>query len=134
MTESAGDARPFAAARLDEIDRRGNWIPIRRHFGIASFGVNAWTGDDGDEVIGPHEERQSGHEELYVVVSGRAEFTIAGETLRAGPGSYVAAPAGVTHGFRNAGGVELRMLNVHAPNTGFAEWLRGASAAEGPAS
>jgi mannose-6-phosphate isomerase-like protein (cupin superfamily) len=46
--------------------------------------------------------------------------------LRAGPGSYVAAPVGVVHGFRNAGDGELRMLNVHAPNTGFAERLRKA--------
>jgi mannose-6-phosphate isomerase-like protein (cupin superfamily) len=46
--------------------------------------------------------------------------------LRAGPGSYVAAPAGVVHGFRVAGDGELRMLNVHAPNTGFGERLREA--------
>jgi mannose-6-phosphate isomerase-like protein (cupin superfamily) len=48
------------------------------------------------------------------------------ETVRIGPGSYVAAPIGVVHGFRNAGGGELRMLNVQAPNTGFADRLRRA--------
>ena len=58
------------------------------------------------------------------MLEGEAEFTVDGETFRAGPGSYVAAPIGVEHGFRNAGDGELRLLNVHAPNTGFAQRLR----------
>jgi tetratricopeptide (TPR) repeat protein len=89
VSHKAAAEREYATARLDEIERRGNWIPIRRHFGIAAFGVNAWTGDEGDEVIGPHEERQSGHEELYVVVSGRAEFRVGDETLDAPAGTIV---------------------------------------------
>ena len=89
MTQDGGAQRAFATARLDEIERRGEWIPIRRHFGIAAFGVNAWTGDDGDEVIGPHEERRTGHEELYVVVSGRAEFRIGDETVDGPAGTIV---------------------------------------------
>ena len=47
-------------------------------------------------------------------------------TNRGLPGSFVAAPPGVVHGFRNAADTELRMLNVHAPNVGFAERLRQA--------
>ena len=47
-----------------------------------------------------------------------------GEIVRAGPGSFVAAPPGVTHGFRNAGDTDLRMLNIHAPNVGFAARMR----------
>jgi mannose-6-phosphate isomerase-like protein (cupin superfamily) len=61
----------------------------------------------------------------FYVLAGTAEFTVAGETFQAGPGSYVAAPVGVEHGFRNAGPGELRLLNVHTPNTGFAVRLRG---------
>ena len=38
----------YAVARLDEIeevsDGREPWRPVRHHFGITSFGVNAWTG------------------------------------------------------------------------------------------
>jgi mannose-6-phosphate isomerase-like protein (cupin superfamily) len=30
----------------------------------------------------------------------------------------VAAPVGTVHSFRNAGDGELRILNIHAPNTG----------------
>jgi mannose-6-phosphate isomerase-like protein (cupin superfamily) len=60
----------------------------------------------------------------FYVLAGEAEFEIDGVVFRAGPGSFVAAPPGVLHGFRNAGGVELRMLNIHAPNVGFAARLR----------
>jgi mannose-6-phosphate isomerase-like protein (cupin superfamily) len=60
----------------------------------------------------------------FYVLAGEAEFVVGEEVFAAGPGSFVAAPPGVSHGFRNAGGKELRMLNVHAPNVGFADGLR----------
>jgi mannose-6-phosphate isomerase-like protein (cupin superfamily) len=60
----------------------------------------------------------------FYVLAGEAEFVVGDEVFRAGPGSFVAAPPGVRHGFRNATDAELRMLNVHAPNVGFAERLR----------
>ena len=38
----------YMVARIDEIDEiddgRVPWRPVRHHFGITSFGVNAWTG------------------------------------------------------------------------------------------
>ena len=46
------------------------------------------------------------------------------EVFPAGLGSFIAAPPGVDHGFRNIGGTELRMVNIHAPNVGFAVRLR----------
>jgi len=58
------------------------------------------------------------------VLEGEAEFLLGDEVVRAGPGSFVAAPAGVTHGFRNVGGTELRLLNIHAPNVGFVQRMR----------
>ena len=60
----------------------------------------------------------------FYVLAGEAEFQVGDEVFRAGPGSFVAAPPGVAHGFWNATDSELRMLNVHAPNVGFAERLR----------
>ena len=36
----------YTVARLDEIDEisdgRAPWRPVRHHFGIKAFGVNAW--------------------------------------------------------------------------------------------
>src|SRR4051794_20291768 len=80
VTEDATVApAPFRVARSVALERAGGWSPIRRHLGIRSFGVNAWPGRDGGETIIPaHDERLAGHEELYVVVSGRATFTVDG--------------------------------------------------------
>ena len=76
------------------------------------------------EGVDPH--THADHVDSFYVLEGEAEFTFGSEAVRAGPGTYVAAPIGVVHGFRNAGDGELRMLNIHAPNTGFAVRLRQA--------
>ena len=46
----------YAVARLEDIgeisDGREPWRPVRHHFGITSFGINAWTGREaGDRII-----------------------------------------------------------------------------------
>lgn len=82
----------FAVARLADIERtsRGEWIPLRRHFGIQAFGVNAWSAEeDGAELIREHEETSIGHEELYVVIEGRATFTVDGEEIDAPSGTAI---------------------------------------------
>jgi hypothetical protein len=89
----------WAAATLADIPSAGGdeppeWKPLRHHFGIRAFGVNAWVArKPGDEVVEDHDELQpdgaAGHEELYVVTAGRATFTIAGERLDAPAGTIV---------------------------------------------
>ncbi len=80
----------YTVARLDQIERRDKWTPIRGHFGIESFGVNSWTAAAaGDEVINDHDEARSGHEELYVVLSGHATFTVDGDEVDAPTGTLV---------------------------------------------
>jgi quercetin dioxygenase-like cupin family protein len=75
------------------------------------------------EGVDPHTHPD--HVDSFYVLEGEAEFRVGEDVFRAGPGSFVAAPIGVLHGFWNVGGTELRMVNVHVPNTGFAERLRG---------
>ena len=79
----------------------------------------------GPDFEGVDLHSHTDHVDSFYVLAGEAEFTIEDEVFRAVPGSWVAAPVGVRHGFRNAGDGELRMLNVHAPNVGFAQRLRG---------
>jgi tetratricopeptide (TPR) repeat protein len=79
----------WSVARLDEIERIGGWAPVRAHFGIEAFGVNAWFGDEGAAVIPDHEETPSGHEELYLVIAGHATFTVNGEEVDAPMGTIV---------------------------------------------
>ena len=80
----------FETAQIDDLTRDGGWAPLRRHFGVTAFGINAWTAAEaGGTLVGEHDETRSGHEELYIVLAGRATFTVAGETLEAVPGTVV---------------------------------------------
>jgi tetratricopeptide (TPR) repeat protein len=82
----------FTVTRWDEIERSGarnEWVPIRRNLGVQAFGVNAWTGDTGTDLVGEHDEVPTGHEELYVVVAGRATFTVAGDEFDGPVGTIV---------------------------------------------
>jgi len=67
--------------------------PIARIMGVSAFGINAYTGEHaGDEVIEDHDEQGDGsghHEELYVVMTGHAAFTLDGETVDAPAGTFV---------------------------------------------
>jgi len=67
--------------------------PVRHHFGITSFGVNAWTAKAaGDRLINEHDE-DPGNEELYIVIRGRATFELDGERREASQGTFIfAAP------------------------------------------
>jgi len=70
-----------------------NWIPVRRRLGIGAFGVNAYRADEGEAAIEDHVE-SPGQEELYVVISGRVEFTAGEESsvLEAGHAAFVSDP------------------------------------------
>jgi tetratricopeptide (TPR) repeat protein len=63
---------------------------VRDHLGITAFGVNAWTKRELDgDVIGAHDERSTGHEELYFVYRGHAMFTVGEEEIDAPAGTIV---------------------------------------------
>jgi hypothetical protein len=83
----------YAVAHIDELDRIEvagvNWRPVRRRFDIRAFGVNAYTGDAGEHVVEEHDESRLRHEELYVVLTGRARLTLDGEELDAPAGTLV---------------------------------------------
>jgi tetratricopeptide (TPR) repeat protein len=66
------------------------WTPVRKHFGITAFGVNAYTATEvGQDVVEEHTEERLGHEEMYVVLTGRATFVLDGEETEVPAGSAV---------------------------------------------
>lgn len=66
------------------------WRPVRRTLGVGAFGINAYVAPNaGDDVVEEHTESTLRHEEVYVVLSGRATFTLDGETLDAPAGTVV---------------------------------------------
>jgi tetratricopeptide (TPR) repeat protein len=91
----------YAVAHLDEIDKiddgRCPWRPVRHHFGITAFGVNAWTAREaGHRIINEHDESEpDSDEELYLVLRGRAVFELDGDRVVAPAGTLVFARPGV---------------------------------------
>jgi mannose-6-phosphate isomerase-like protein (cupin superfamily) len=94
----------YEIARVDDLDvmpvNNGEfvWRPVRRRFGITAFGSNAYSAEKaGQRVIEEHFERD-GHEELYVVLRGRATFTLGDDEVDAGPGTLVFLRPGTRRG------------------------------------
>jgi quercetin dioxygenase-like cupin family protein len=74
------------------------------------------------------------HTDAFYVLDGALTFHVgpAGDPVRVGPGGFVAVPPNVAHGFANESDGEATWLNFHAPDAGFAQYLRDAR--EGKAS
>src|SRR5215211_5191821 len=71
------------------------WHPLRHALDVRGFGLNAYSAAaPGDELIEDHVEGDGsgGHQELYVVLQGRARFTIDGEEVLVEAGSLVFLP------------------------------------------
>ena len=89
-------SEPFDVLNLDELERvevgdHGlEWRPIRRRLGIRAFGTNAYSSARvGGEIVEEHTEQQLGHEEMYVVVRGHANFRLDGNDVDAPAGTLV---------------------------------------------
>src|SRR3982751_3564152 len=78
---------------------------------------------DATFSVDPH--THADHVDTFYVLDGVVEFTLGDETRRAGPGTLVAVPPGIIHGFRNPGSARARILNLHAPDARFASSVRG---------
>src|SRR5919109_3016218 len=65
--------------------------PVQQRLGIAAFGANVYSASEpGQRVIEEHDHAgPGGQEELYVVLAGRAAFTIGGEQVEAPSGTLV---------------------------------------------
>jgi quercetin dioxygenase-like cupin family protein len=74
----------------------------------------------------PHVHHQ--HTDAFYVLAGELEFTLgpARERIRVAAGGFVAAPPNLVHTFANESDAEARALNLHAPDAGFASYLRAA--------
>src|SRR5262245_29901007 len=82
----------WAAISVDAVDGYADeghprWHMIRSVLGVDAFGVNAWRATAaGQELISEHDELgqgAGGHEEIYVVLTGHATFTVDDETIEA---------------------------------------------------
>lgn len=54
------------------------------------------------------------YEETFIIESGRVTFTVAGESIEAGPGQIVIAPPNTPHKFVNSGDETLHLIGIHS--------------------
>jgi mannose-6-phosphate isomerase-like protein (cupin superfamily) len=81
--------------------------------------------EPGARIAGPHVHRD--HTDAFSVLEGELTFEIGREreTVSVPAGGFVAVPAGVAHSFRTAGDTPASWLTIHAPDGGFAAFMRG---------
>ena len=67
------------------------WHPIQHALGIDTFGINLFTATRSEQtLVEEHDERNSGQQELYLVLAGGAVFELEGEEVRVESGTAVA--------------------------------------------
>lgn len=124
--DASPEKRTHAVATLDEIEAVPGpgtltWHPVRHHFQIRAFGTNAYTAAEaGRDVVEPHDEATDdgyAHEELYFVATGRARFTIDGDTFDAPTGTYVFIPEPSSHRHAVAEEAGTTVLSFGGPPT-----------------
>lgn len=83
------------------------------------------------EGASPHYHEQ--HVDAFYVLEGELEILNGTETVRAPAGTSVVVPPGVVHAFTSSKAHErTSYLNLHAPDSGFIEYLRGRGRGESP--
>ncbi len=107
MTQHEGEhgARHVRLADLPKAEIGDHlWHPVRRALGATGFGVGAYSAvRAGDVLVGAHDEKGLGsnrHEELYVVLAGRALFELDGREVEVGPEEFLLVDPEVRRGAR----------------------------------
>ncbi|HEU5477171.1 MAG TPA: hypothetical protein VFU64_04980 [Gaiellaceae bacterium] len=114
----------YETAHIDEIASRQwpHWIPIRHHFGIESFGMNAYRRNAGEGAVPEHDEAASGAPELFYVATGRATFTVDGDEIDAPAGTciWVNEPAATRSATAQDDGTLVLAVGAAAPGQAYA--------------
>jgi hypothetical protein len=67
------------------------WYPLQHALGIDTFGANVFVARHADQVlVEEHDERESGQQELYLVLDGSVEFELDHEGVQLGRGHALA--------------------------------------------
>ena len=76
---------------------------------------------------GPELHEHESEVDSFYVLHGQLEVAIEDARHAAGPGTLASIPPGVRHTFAHPGDGTVRLLNIHTPDSGFAEFLRRVS-------
>ena len=73
---------------------------------------------------GPRLHRHA-YEEIFIILEGRARFTVGSEIVDAQAGQVLIVQPTVPHKFVNSGEGRLRQIDIHASGKFITEWLEG---------
>jgi mannose-6-phosphate isomerase-like protein (cupin superfamily) len=98
-----------------------NVVLLAEHEDITITWSRFSPGERGPDLHVHHE-----HTDAFHVLDGELTFELGpkAESVRVGAGGFVAVPPYVAHSFVNASAGDARWLNLHAPDMGFADFLR----------
>ncbi len=112
----------------------GHWQALNEPLGIRTFGISAVRLEPGEAPDIEHDEAASGHQEVYIVVAGRAAFRLGEEEAEAGPGDVVAVPDPAERRAYRAIEPATRIVCLGAgpgAEWGFGAWIAEKAAAQG---
>ena len=99
--------------------------PCRLRCALPDMCVVEW------HLRGPHPDLPFHHQDRgvdsFFVIEGELEAMLAGTRQTVGPGTLISAPRGVQHTLNCYGSGRARMLSLHTPDGGFADYLRRVS-------
>jgi quercetin dioxygenase-like cupin family protein len=103
----------------EQFDRGDRVVTLKADLGTLSVAEIAF-----DPSFSVPLHQHDDHVDAFYVLEGEVEFLVDDDVVPATPGTFVAAPPGTMHGFRNAGQSRARVLNLHGPDAGFAAGVR----------
>lgn len=83
--------------------------------------------DTGPTYEGASPHFHEHHTDAFFLLDGELEFTLGRERHVGRAGSAVVVPPGNVHAFTSTGRGRARFLNVHAPDSGFVDFLRAST-------
>lgn len=86
--------------------------------------------DTGPSYPGATPHFHEHHTDAFFLLEGELEFTLGRETLVGRAGTAVVVPPGIVHALTSTGRGRARFLNIHAPDSGFADFLRAITQGE----
>lgn len=86
--------------------------------------------DTGPTYTGATPHFHEHHTDAFFLLEGELEFTLGLETHLGRAGTAVVVPPGNVHAFTSTGRTRARFLNIHAPDSGFVDFLRARTRGE----
>ena len=93
--------------------RVGNIDFLARSVHTGSFNLGIITMQPHRHGPEPHVHHEE--DDAFYILDGELVFTVEGERVVAGPGTFILVPPEVEHDFANESDAVARMLNIHAP-------------------